>query len=398
MENIRSTLFVEINKFEYIFAVGNYKNDNTCELLQKINVPIKGITNNKISDFEIFLSIIKENIFSIEQKLNCTLKDVVIILDTFEYYTTSVSGFKKLNGSQLSKENISYIINSLKLKISENEPLKTILHIFNSKYFLDEKEIDNLPIGLFGNFYSHELSFLLLNKNDYKNLLNIFNKCNLRVKRIISKSFIEGVNLINNHENLQTFFKIEINKNFSRILFFENLSLKFTQNFQFGSDLLLKDISKITGLDFDIVKNLLKDLKLKKKENYEENIEEKFFKNINFRKIKKNLIFEIAAARIEEFSEIILKKNINLKNLLKKDTKIFLSLIDEEAGRSLDLTYKRSFSALKSHEVSITTKVLFEDIFETTNSIVHYGWSKEAIPITQEKRSVIARFFDLIFG
>ena len=161
MENIRSTLFVEINKFEYIFAVGNYKNDNTCELLQKINVPIKGITNNKISDFEIFLSIIKENIFLIEQKLNCTLKDVVIILDTFEYYTTSVSGLKKLNGSQLSKENISYIINSLKLKISENEPLKTILHIFNSKYFLDEKEIDNLPIGLFGNFYSRTIFFIM---------------------------------------------------------------------------------------------------------------------------------------------------------------------------------------------------------------------------------------------
>ena len=57
MENIRSTLFVEINKFEYIFAVGNYKNDNTCELLQKINVPIKGITNNKISDFEIFFPL-----------------------------------------------------------------------------------------------------------------------------------------------------------------------------------------------------------------------------------------------------------------------------------------------------------------------------------------------------
>ena len=212
------------------------------------------------------------------------------------------------------------------------------------------------------------------------------------------KSFIEGVNLINNHQNLQTFFKIEINKNFSRILFFENLSLKFTQNFKFGSDLLLKDISKITGLDFDIIKNLLQDLKLNKNINYEENIEEKFFKNINFRKIKKNLVFEIAAARIEEFSEIILKKNVNLKHLLKKNTKIFLCLIDEEVGRSFDTTYKKFFSALQSHEVSIITNLLFEDIFETTNRIVHYGWSKEAIPITQEKRSVIARFFDQIFG
>ena len=72
---------------------------------------------------------------------------------------------------------------------------KQILHIFNSKYFLDEKETENIPIGLFGNFYSHELSFFLINKNDYKNLHNIFNKCNLKIKKIISKSFIEGANI-----------------------------------------------------------------------------------------------------------------------------------------------------------------------------------------------------------
>ena len=36
---------------------------------------------------------------------------------------------------------------------------KKIIHIFNSKYILDKKNIENLPIGLFGNFYSQELSF-----------------------------------------------------------------------------------------------------------------------------------------------------------------------------------------------------------------------------------------------
>ena len=41
-----------INKSEYIFAVGNYNKDNKSELLQKINVPIKGITNNKFSNLE----------------------------------------------------------------------------------------------------------------------------------------------------------------------------------------------------------------------------------------------------------------------------------------------------------------------------------------------------------
>ena len=81
-----------------------------------------------------------------------------------------------MNGSQILKENITYILNSLKSNLYETEEKKTIVHIFNSKYFLDKKEIENLPIGLFGDFYSQELSFSLLNSNDYKNLNNIFDK------------------------------------------------------------------------------------------------------------------------------------------------------------------------------------------------------------------------------
>ena len=41
--------------------------------------------------------------------------------------------------------------------IDENEKNKKILNIFNSEYILDKKKLDNLPIGLFGDFYAHEL-------------------------------------------------------------------------------------------------------------------------------------------------------------------------------------------------------------------------------------------------
>ena len=36
------------------------------------------------------------------------------------------------------------------------------------------KKFENLPIGLFGDFYSHELSFNLIKENDYENLKEIF--------------------------------------------------------------------------------------------------------------------------------------------------------------------------------------------------------------------------------
>ena len=77
---------------------------------------------------------------------------------------------------------------------------------------LDDKNIENLPIGLFGDFYSHELSFLLINNNDYKNLTNILNRCNLRVKRVFSKSFIEGADIINENLNIESFLRFKLMK------------------------------------------------------------------------------------------------------------------------------------------------------------------------------------------
>ena len=184
------SLFIEINNLEYIFAVGDENEQNNFNLIYKCIVPIQGIENFKITDFDLVFNDIKKNIYFIEQKLNYTFKNLILILNNFNCSFINLSGFTKLNGSQILKENITYILNSLKSNIIETEEKKTILHIFNSKYVLDKKKVENLPIGLFGDFYSHELSFCLINNNDYKNLYNIFNSCNLKIKKVLLKSFV----------------------------------------------------------------------------------------------------------------------------------------------------------------------------------------------------------------
>ena len=153
------TLFVEINKKNFIFVAGKYDENQNFEITYKIVSPSNGISNNKFVNIELVDGIIKKNVQLIEKKLNHIFKDVVLVSDIFEFSSINISGFKRLNGSQVLKENITYILNSLKLTVMENEKQKTILHIFNSKSILDGTEIENLPIGLFGNFYSHELSF-----------------------------------------------------------------------------------------------------------------------------------------------------------------------------------------------------------------------------------------------
>ena len=41
---------------------------------------------------------------------------------------------------------------------------KNYFTYFNSRFLLDNKKIENPPIGLFGDFFSHELCFALIEK------------------------------------------------------------------------------------------------------------------------------------------------------------------------------------------------------------------------------------------
>ena len=257
MQNSFLKLYIEINKINFIFFVGKSDEQENFQVIYELNVPLEGIEDNRITDLEKFFSTIKDNVYLIEQKFNHTFKELILILENFNPTFINLTGFKKLNGSQVLRENITYILNTLKSYVNKEESKKTIIHIFNSSFHLDNKKIDNLPIGLFGDFYSHELSFILISTNNFKNLKNIFEKCNLKVKKVLNKSFIKGAFLNDIKNQDETFFEININTNNSKIFYFENNSLKFEQDFRFGTDIIIKDISKITLLKNEIIRKIL---------------------------------------------------------------------------------------------------------------------------------------------
>ena len=263
---------------------------------------------------------------------------------------------------------------------------------------MDKKKIENLPIGLFGDFYSHELSFCLINANDYKNLNKVFNKCNLKIKKILLKSFVEGSYISKTYSNHDTFFQIKINQNNSQIFYFENDSLKFEQNFDFGSDLVIRDITKITSLKKDVVEKIINNMELNKDISDDELVEEELFGDENYRKIKKKLIYEIAAARIQELSELMIFKNINLISYNKKVSVIFFKIKNKLHYECFKNTYNHYFSNNNNFVINFLKDITTEEVLSNANGLIHFGWKKEAIPVSQPKKSLIARFFDGMFG
>ena len=56
------------------------------------------------------------------------------------------------------------------------------------------------------------------------------------------------------------------------------------------------------------------------------------------------------------------------------------------------LTY---FSKKEGYRVNLIDKLPLEEACDNINSFVQYGWKSEAVPFVPEKKSLIARFFDL---
>ena len=397
MQDTLPTLFIEINNLEYIFIVGHKNKNDQFSIIYSKKVPQEGISNKRVDNLNLVSKIIKENIFLIEKKIDYIFKEVILVIDNFNCSLVNLTGYKNLNGSQLEKSNITYILNDLKSKLLETEGSKTILHIFNSKYLLDKKKIDNLPIGLFGNFYSHELSFFLIDTNDYKNLQNIFEDCNLRIKKIISKNFIQGTQIINSNSEFKNFVKIEINENNINLSIFENSTFRFFQKFEFGSNLIIKDISKVIALNFQTVKSILLKTSFSENKDNDNFIEEEFFDNQNFRKIKKQLVYDIANARIQEIVEIILFQNINVKGFNNSNFKIFLQIDDISVLKCFENIFRKIFTNNK-FDLNYINNCTLDEVYENTHSIVQYGWKNEAVPVVREKKSLIKRFFELFFN
>ena len=170
----------------------------------------------------------------------------------------------------------------------------------------------------------------------------------------------------------------------ARFFFFENSALKFSQRFNFGSDSIIRDISKITALNHQLVKKILSNFDFSKDILESDLIEKNFFDDQNFRKIKKKLIYDIASARIEEIAEIIILKNINLVSFLKKNLTIFLK-VNDNTLKCFDKNFKSIFMGNFDFELKIIENEFFEELYNNAHALVQYGWKKISTSYSRKK-------------
>ena len=196
-------LIIDLNDSKLIFFVVLFNEKKDFKILKKIILQATGIFNGRIINVEVVSQLLKKTINKIEDEINYFFSSAVIIINPTQINCLNVSGYKKLNGSQVSNEDITYILNNIKKIILESENNDSLVHLFNSNFSLDSDNLENLPIGLFGDFYNQNMTFFLINKNILKNIKSVFKNCGLNIEKTILKSFVEGIHLIHQKKILQ---------------------------------------------------------------------------------------------------------------------------------------------------------------------------------------------------
>ena len=64
--------------------------------------------------------------------------------------------YKKLGGSKIYKEDISYLISEGKNQVLSNDVKRSILHTYNFNYVVDNVKFLSEPINIYADFFSHK--------------------------------------------------------------------------------------------------------------------------------------------------------------------------------------------------------------------------------------------------
>jgi cell division protein FtsA len=399
MKSNEPYLIIDLNDNKIIFFIILFDEKRDFKILKKIVLNSSGIHNGRIVDIEVVGQLLKKTINKIEDDINFFFSKAAVIINPNQTNCLNVSGYKKLNGSQVSNEDITYILNDIKKIILDSESNYFLIHLFNSNFSLDSDNLENLPIGLFGEFYNQNMTFFLVNKNILKNIKSVFNYCGLNMDRIILKPFVEGINLLSQKHTDKNFTILKLEENRINISLFKNKSFVFTEDFNFGFNFIIKDISKLCSLKTEEVENFMKEVKIKNsiENNKEEYLENKYFYASPYRKIKYQLVLDIMIARLEELFEISYKKNTNIKNLRIND-KIYVYINSFEYYKNIQFALEKSNITTLECVFNNSTEPNMLAGITGACELVGKGWEKEAIPINHKKKSFISGFFSKLFS
>ena len=258
------------------------------------------IKNNFYCESDYFLDdsnaeiIIQKTIYDLEKKTKEYLEEVSLMLDGPDIISISFALSKKLDGLELKKEDIQFLIQDAKQQILRNYTNLNIIHIIVKSYKIDNTDYVFPPININCDLLSLDIIFLCLPKKNIEKIKKLFSNFDVSVKQIFCSSYAKSTRYKNNFSSKKDMSFIDIGFHKTSIINYKKNQISFFQTIPIGSHHITKDLSKVLNID----------LKDAEKIKVCFSIDKNDFKNKN---LSFDLIQEIITSRTEEILKLSVK-------------------------------------------------------------------------------------------
>ena len=318
---------------------------------------------------------IQNIIGSLERDTNEYINNINLMIDSPKMLSVSISLSKKLDGSNLKKTNIQFLVQEAKQQIMKYYKSYNIAHIIINNYKIDGVNHYFLPDEIKCNFISLDILFICLPTDLIDYFKSVFSKSNILINKIICSSYAKSISYKDslNLNGYTLFIDIGFDKT-SIICYFDN-TIIFFEVLPVGGNNITKDISKVLKIDLDM----------------SEKIKINFVKNENFfddEYISIDKLQKIIFSRTEEILELSVKP-LDLKLPTNDHFKMVLM---GEGSKILDSQHKEKISFL--NDIDFLEETL-EDICQSGFKLEE-ELSKQEVVVLPKKQTKYG-FFERLF-
>jgi cell division protein FtsA len=318
---------------------------------------------------------IQKIIASFERDTDEYIGNINLMIDSPKMLSVGISISKKLDGSQLKKENIQFLVQEAKQQILKYYVDHDIAHIIINNYKIDNVDYFYLPDVTKCHFISLDILFICLPNDLVLYYKNIFSKENIFINKIICSSYAKSINYKNNLNLTGYVSFIDVGFNKTSIISYYNDTILSLEVLPMGGNHITKDISKILEIDLEESEKIKLNFNQNKKVSDNESYSPEILQKIIF-------------ARTEEILELSSKAI---------DSNLFISgkfkmVLMGEGSKILDNQYTDKISFSKDIDFLEETA---EDICQSGFNLVMKLNTQEVIVIP--KRHIKQGFFEKLF-
>ena len=312
MENKKIIAVIDLGTFNLKCAIFSFDNHALPQLIGFSNKKTKGIHNSIIVNMNDAIDSVHSCLVEVEKESQINLNKINVLIDPTEIITTRLTKSKKINGSKIEKNDVSFLLKEAKKQIEQNNSRLSNIHIFNYRYVVDNKFFKELPFNIYADQFSQENVFLSVPKNILKNISEVFHSCDIEINKFISCSYSLGIGCFTEDQMNYGCGIVDMGYEKTSLAVFIDSSLVHVSSFPIGSNHITKDISRgcylseieseLIKKDISIINNLDDEL------NKDGFLSDKYFSETKFRKISSKFVQDIISARIDEILNKIFKE------------------------------------------------------------------------------------------